>query len=195
VPRLCELYPGIRLSTEEKARKTLSQVANSMKQVYNSNHTVHSPTSYIAFPQIFHIPHCHTNIRWALSEFWFRHQNSETILRCPIYWRFPYNVPNLDPQKLREQTRINFNKRSGHFVAGSVSNVYTWSHLKCYNIFVSVATFSLSNRLLFFPRKQILFSSDNLFVSTRGWRGKLVRGVTERTNLPTFYPRFKNIIL
>ena len=73
-------------------------------------HTVHSPTSYTALPQIFVNPHCHTNIRWAVSEFQFRHQNSETILRCPVYWRFSYDVPNLDPQKPREQRRINFFK-------------------------------------------------------------------------------------
>jgi hypothetical protein len=30
VPRLCELYPGICLTAEEKARKNLSQVSRSV---------------------------------------------------------------------------------------------------------------------------------------------------------------------
>ena len=33
VPRLCEFYPGICLTTEEKARKTLSQGKKNLSQV------------------------------------------------------------------------------------------------------------------------------------------------------------------
>ena len=33
VPRLCEFYPGICLTTEEKARKNLSQVKKNLSQV------------------------------------------------------------------------------------------------------------------------------------------------------------------
>jgi len=32
VPRLCEFYPGICLTTEEKARKTRSQVKKNLSQ-------------------------------------------------------------------------------------------------------------------------------------------------------------------
>jgi hypothetical protein len=44
VPRLCELYPGIFLTTEEKARKNLSQgtrrvPAGTMKTIYRTEHT------------------------------------------------------------------------------------------------------------------------------------------------------------
>ena len=31
MPRLCELYPGIRLTTEEKARKNLSQGSRTIR--------------------------------------------------------------------------------------------------------------------------------------------------------------------
>jgi hypothetical protein len=33
VPRLCEFYPGICLTTEKKARKNLSQVKEKLSQI------------------------------------------------------------------------------------------------------------------------------------------------------------------
>jgi hypothetical protein len=54
VPRLCEFYPGICLTTEEKARKTLSQGKKNPSQVkenlnqrtvyiYQNTHTLQNP--------------------------------------------------------------------------------------------------------------------------------------------------------
>jgi len=49
VPRLCEFYPGICLTTEEKARKNLSQSKKNLSQVkknlsqstyYQNTHTL-----------------------------------------------------------------------------------------------------------------------------------------------------------
>ena len=60
VPRLCEFYPGICLTTEEKARKNLSQGKKNLSQVkknlsevyiYQNTHTLQNP-------------HKHTHIMW-----------------------------------------------------------------------------------------------------------------------------------
>jgi hypothetical protein len=69
VPRLCEVYPGICLTTEEKARKTLSQVEKNLSQV---NKNLSQCTVYI-LPKHPHItkptqthtlqnPHIYTHI-------------------------------------------------------------------------------------------------------------------------------------
>jgi hypothetical protein len=42
VPRLCELYPGICLTTEEKARKTLSYGSQKVPQYPGGSSTVHT---------------------------------------------------------------------------------------------------------------------------------------------------------
>jgi hypothetical protein len=46
MPSLCELYPGICLTTEEKARKNLSQGSrrNSKNAQYQDIHTLHTHT-------------------------------------------------------------------------------------------------------------------------------------------------------
>jgi hypothetical protein len=45
VPSLCELYPGVCLTTEEKARKTLSQGSqrDSKNAHYQDIHTLQNP--------------------------------------------------------------------------------------------------------------------------------------------------------
>jgi hypothetical protein len=49
VPRLCEFYPGICLTTEEKARKLLSQVAD---ETYDQNtYTLQHKTKCFRFEQ------------------------------------------------------------------------------------------------------------------------------------------------
>ena len=55
VPRLCELYPGICLTTEEKARKNLSQgsrrvPAGTMKTEY-AEQNVHKNTQFTKIKQ------------------------------------------------------------------------------------------------------------------------------------------------
>jgi hypothetical protein len=57
VPRLCELYPGICLTTEEKAQKNLSQGKKNLGQVKENlgNSTVYRPPSIIlliTYPRI-----------------------------------------------------------------------------------------------------------------------------------------------
>jgi len=51
VPRLCEFYPGICLTTEEKARKNLSQGKKNLSQVKKnlSQSTVYSIYSCMQF--------------------------------------------------------------------------------------------------------------------------------------------------
>ena len=39
VPRLCEVYPGICLKTEEKARNNLSQGSRNENRIYTTEHT------------------------------------------------------------------------------------------------------------------------------------------------------------
>ena len=71
VPRLCEFYPGICLTTEEKARKTLSQVKKNLSQStvdilpkhpHNSKpsqtHTLQNPQTHTL-----ENPHTHTRAR------------------------------------------------------------------------------------------------------------------------------------
>jgi len=43
VPRLCEFYPGICLTTEEKARKTLSQGKKNFSQLRKTSVMVEKP--------------------------------------------------------------------------------------------------------------------------------------------------------
>ena len=76
VPRLCEFYPGICLTTEEKARKTLSQGKKNLSQVKkNLEYSIHitkTPThhktltnTHITKPTHTHAPtptHTHTHI-------------------------------------------------------------------------------------------------------------------------------------
>jgi hypothetical protein len=50
VPSLCELYPGICLTTEEKVRKTLVRVAEEIQRM----HIIKTPTHYKP-------THTHTN--------------------------------------------------------------------------------------------------------------------------------------
>jgi hypothetical protein len=62
VPRLCEFYPGICLTTEEKARKNLSQGKKNLSEVKKNliHSTVYTlsktPTHYKA------LTHTHTHI-------------------------------------------------------------------------------------------------------------------------------------
>jgi len=64
VPRLCEFYPGICLTTNEKALKNLSQVKENLSQstVYilpkHSHFTKHSQTHTLQPPSL----HIHTHI-------------------------------------------------------------------------------------------------------------------------------------
>jgi hypothetical protein len=51
VPRLCEFYPGIWLTTEEKARKNLSQVKKNLNQEY-SIHITKTPTRMYIYNNI-----------------------------------------------------------------------------------------------------------------------------------------------
>jgi hypothetical protein len=73
VPRLCEFYPGIYLTTEEKARKTLSQGKKNLSQVKKhlsqstvyilSEHphiTKHTQTHTLQKPHIHTHTHTHT---------------------------------------------------------------------------------------------------------------------------------------
>ena len=57
VPRLCEFYPGICLTTEEKARKNLSQVKKNLSQVRRTSVT----NTHITKPTHTHT-HTHTHI-------------------------------------------------------------------------------------------------------------------------------------
>ena len=68
VPRLCELYPGICLTTEEKARKNLSQGKKNLSQVKKnlSESTVyilpkHPHTTKPSQTQTLQNPHIHTH--------------------------------------------------------------------------------------------------------------------------------------
>jgi hypothetical protein len=70
VPRLCEFYPGICLTTEEKARKNLSQGKKNLSQVkkdlsqstvyiyYQNTHTFQNPHKHI---QTHTRTHAHTH--------------------------------------------------------------------------------------------------------------------------------------
>jgi len=61
VPRLCEFYPGICLTTEEKARKNLSQVKKNLSQ---STVYILPKHPHITKPTHTHIlqnPHIHTH--------------------------------------------------------------------------------------------------------------------------------------
>ena len=68
MPRLCEFYPGICLTTEEKARKNLSQGKKNLSQVKKnlSQSTVYilpkTPTHYktLTNTHITKPPHTHT---------------------------------------------------------------------------------------------------------------------------------------
>jgi hypothetical protein len=57
VPRLCEFYPGICLTTEEKARKTLSQGRKNLSQVKNLSQS----TAYIYQTHTLQNPHIYTH--------------------------------------------------------------------------------------------------------------------------------------
>jgi len=59
VPRLCEFYPGICLTTEEKARKNLSQRKKNLSQVTKSSVTVQY-TYYQKHPHITKPSQTHT---------------------------------------------------------------------------------------------------------------------------------------
>jgi hypothetical protein len=50
VPSFCELYPGSCLTTEEKARKNLSQVSRrvSKNAHYQDTHTLQNPPTHTA---------------------------------------------------------------------------------------------------------------------------------------------------
>ena len=65
VPRLCEFYPGICLTTEEKTRKNLSQVKKNLSQskVYlNQNtHTLQNPHKHTHY-KTHTYTHTHTHI-------------------------------------------------------------------------------------------------------------------------------------
>ena len=56
MPRLCEFYPGICLTTEEKARKNLSQ--GSRRLLVYILHFTKTPTHYKTYTHT----HTHTNI-------------------------------------------------------------------------------------------------------------------------------------
>ena len=58
MPRLCEFYPGISLTTEEKARKTLSQVKKNLSQV---NKNLSQNTVYITGVQLKSGPYFNTS--------------------------------------------------------------------------------------------------------------------------------------
>jgi hypothetical protein len=75
VPRLCEFYPGICLTTEEKVRKNLSQGKKNLSQVKKnlSHSTVHilpkPPTHYKALTNT-HITkptHTHTTKQYKTT--------------------------------------------------------------------------------------------------------------------------------
>jgi len=64
VPRLCKFYPGICLTTEEKARKNLSQVKKSLSQstVYILPKNTHTLQHLLPFPYnngCTNAPQCH----------------------------------------------------------------------------------------------------------------------------------------
>jgi hypothetical protein len=75
VPRLCEFYLGICLTTEEKARKNLSQGKGNPSQVkknlsqntiyiYQSTHTLQNPHKYTHYKSHTHThTHTHTHIQ------------------------------------------------------------------------------------------------------------------------------------
>jgi hypothetical protein len=66
VPRLCEFYPGICLTTEEKARKNLSQGKKTFSQVKKnlSEYSIHitkTPAHYKTHPHTHTNTHTHTH--------------------------------------------------------------------------------------------------------------------------------------
>ena len=77
MPRLCEFYPGIYLTTEEKARKTLIQAKKNLNQIkknlkvqytyYQNTHTLENPHKTHKYykththPHIAKPTHTHTN--------------------------------------------------------------------------------------------------------------------------------------
>jgi len=52
VPRLCEFYPGICLTTEEKARKNLSQVKKNLSQIRKKLTTEEKARKTLSFERI-----------------------------------------------------------------------------------------------------------------------------------------------
>jgi hypothetical protein len=61
VPRLCEFYPGICLTTEEKARKNLSQGKKNLSQVKKTSVTVQY--TYYQNTHTLQNPHKHTHYK------------------------------------------------------------------------------------------------------------------------------------
>jgi len=60
VPRLCELYPGICLTTEEKARKNLSQGKKNLSQVKkNLSQSTEKPQSKYTVQYAYYQKHPH----------------------------------------------------------------------------------------------------------------------------------------
>jgi hypothetical protein len=63
VPRLCEFYPGIRLTTEEKARKTSVRLRKTSGRVqytyYQNTHTLQNPHKHAHYKTH---THTHTHI-------------------------------------------------------------------------------------------------------------------------------------
>jgi hypothetical protein len=77
VPRLCEFYPGICLTTEEKARKNLSQGKKNPRlrktsvrvqyTYYQNTHILQNPHKHTHYKTLTHTPthtytHTHTHI-------------------------------------------------------------------------------------------------------------------------------------
>jgi len=50
VPRLCEFYPGICLTTEEKAQKNLSQGKKNLRVQYTQYQNTHTLQNNIKLP-------------------------------------------------------------------------------------------------------------------------------------------------
>jgi hypothetical protein len=74
VPRLCEIYPGICLTTEEKARKNLSQVKKNLCQVKEnlSQYSIHITKNTHTLQS----PHKHTH--YKTHSYTHTHTSSQT---------------------------------------------------------------------------------------------------------------------
>jgi hypothetical protein len=92
LPRLCELHPGICLTTEGKARKNLSQGSRRIKQIMQKyNHKQHDLKKYSKEQQHFATLH-HTSPNYTSLQLSTLHFLSFT-LHYPLIWLHPSTFP------------------------------------------------------------------------------------------------------